>query len=75
MDDGYFTEAELQEVHADFEAAQQRPLEDRLRSAFFKTYKPVLDDGPGVRVFNTMAEYRQWCNEALPDWLGYQSEH
>ena len=67
-----FTEAELKELHADFEAAQRRPLKTRLRSAFIKAYKPVLDEGT-VRTFDTMREYRQWCNEALPDWLGYQS--
>ena len=69
-----FTEAELNELHADFEAAQRRPLRTRLHSAFIKTYKPVLDEGT-VRTFNTMREYRQWCNETLPDWLGYQSTH
>ena len=67
-----FTETELKELHADFEAAQRRPLKTRLRSAFIKTYKPGLDEGT-VRTFNTMREYRQWCNETLPDWLGYQS--
>ncbi len=29
-----FTEAELEELHADFEAAQRRPLKTRLHSAF-----------------------------------------
>ena len=69
-----FTKAELDELHTDFEAAQRRPLKTRLQSAFIKTYKPVLDDGT-VRTFNTMREYRQWCNEMLPNWLGYQSSH
>ena len=69
-----FTEAELKELHADFEAAQQRPLKTRLHSAFIKTYKPVLDERT-TRTFNTMREYRQWCNETLPNWLGYQSTH
>ena len=66
-----FTEAELNELHADFEAAQRRPLRARRDSAFIK---PVLDDGT-VRTFNTMHEYRQWCNEALPKWLGYRSDN
>ena len=69
-----FTDAELDELHADFEAAQRRSLKIRLRSAFIKTYKPVLDERT-VRTFDTMREYRQWCNEMLPDWLGYQSIH
>ena len=64
------TESETKEWHADFEAAQRRPLETRLKYAFIRTCKPVLDDG-GVRVFDTMKEYREWCNEALPEWLGH----
>lgn len=56
----------------EFEAAARRPLAIRLRYAFVHTYKPVLDDAP-YRCFDTMAEYRRWCNENLPDWLGYAS--
>ena len=55
---------------ADFEAAARRPLEQRLRYAFIHTYKPVLDDAR-YRSFETMEEYRRWCEENLPDWLGY----
>lgn len=44
----------------EFEAAARRPLELRMRYAFIHTYKPVLDDAP-YRSFDTMAEYRQWC--------------
>ena len=55
---------------ADFEAAARRPLEARLRYAFIHTYKPVMDDAP-YRSFDTMEEYRRWCEENLPDWLGY----
>jgi hypothetical protein len=54
----------------DFEAASRRPLRQRLRYAFIKTYKPVMDDAPS-RVFDTSAEYRRWCEENLPSWLGY----
>jgi hypothetical protein len=55
---------------AEFEAAARRPLEQRFRYAFIKTYKPVLDDAP-FRAFDTMEQYRQWCDANLPDWLGY----
>jgi hypothetical protein len=55
---------------AEFEAASKRPLEQRLKYAFIKTYKPVLDDA-AYRSFETMADYRRWCEEHLPDWLGY----
>ena len=55
---------------AEFEAARQRPLALRWRYAFIKTYKPVLDDEP-YRSFETMAEYRDWCETNVPSWLGY----
>lgn len=55
---------------AEFEAAARRPLAQRFRYAFIHTYKPVLDDA-AYRSFDTMAEYRRWCEENLPDWLGY----
>jgi len=55
---------------AEFEAAAKRPLEQRMRYAFIKTYKPVLDDAP-FRAFDTTREYRAWCEKNLPSWLGY----
>ena len=55
---------------ADFEAARRRPLALRMRYAFIHTYKPGLDDGT-FRVFDTLAEYRDWCGRNLPSWLGY----
>ena len=55
---------------AEFEAARKRPLSQRFRYAFIKTYKPILDDAP-YRSFDTMQEYREWCEKNLPDWLGY----
>lgn len=54
----------------EFEAAARRPLATRFRYAFIHTYKPVLDDAP-FRAFNTTAEYRRWCEQNLPVWLGY----
>ncbi len=56
----------------EFEAAARRSLETRFRYSFIHTYKPVLDDAP-FRAFDTMADYRRWCEENLPDWLGYGS--
>ncbi|MEX0612079.1 MAG: hypothetical protein WD738_24500 [Pirellulales bacterium] len=58
------------DILAEFEAAARRPLEQRFRYAFIHTYKPVLDDAT-YRSFDTMAEYRRWCEENLPSWLGY----
>ncbi len=54
----------------EFEAAARRPLATRFRYAFIRTYKPVLDDA-SFRAFDTTADYRRWCEEHLPDWLGY----
>lgn len=55
---------------ADFQAAGRRPLALRMRYAFIRTYKPVLDDA-SYRAFDTLAEYRDWCEKNLPAWLGY----
>jgi hypothetical protein len=55
---------------AEFEAAARRPLAQRFRYSFVRTYKPVLDDAR-YRSFESMEEYRRWCEENLPDWLGY----
>ena len=55
---------------AEFDAAARRPLKTCLRYAFIKTYKPVMDDA-GFRAFDSMEDYRRWCEENLPRWLGY----
>jgi len=54
----------------EFEAAARRPLAQRVKYAFIRTYKPVLDDAP-FRAFDTMSDYRKWCETNLPEWLGY----
>ena len=64
------SDSEYDDWIADFEAAARRSLEQRLRYAFVKTYKPVMDDA-SYRSFDTMADYRKWCEEKLPSWLGY----
>ena len=58
------------DVLAEFEAAARRPLPQRWRYAFIKTHKPVLDDAR-FRSFESMEEYRRWCERNLPRWLGY----
>ena len=55
---------------AEFQAAAARPLRERFKYAFIRTHKPVLDDA-SYRAFQTMSDYRQWCEQNLPDWLGY----
>lgn len=58
------------ELLAEFEAAARRSLELQMKYAFIRTYKPVMDDA-SFRAFDTTADYRQWCQENLLDWLGY----
>ena len=60
--------------NAEFEASLKRPLALRWRYSFIKTYKPVLDDAE-YRSFDTMEAYRSWCEENLPEWLGYGRVH
>lgn len=55
---------------AEFEAATRRPLKTRFRYSFIKTYKPVMDDA-SYRAWDTTADYRKWCEDNLPSWLGY----
>jgi hypothetical protein len=54
----------------EFEAAAWRPLRLRMRYAFIKTHRPVMDD-ERLRAFDRRADYPAWCESALPSWLGY----
>ena len=56
----------------EFDAMAKRSLKDRITYGFIYTYKPVLDDEP-YRSFESMQEYRDWCNANLPSWLGFAS--
>jgi hypothetical protein len=67
---GVENELIIDEWRREFEAAARRPLRTRWRYALIRTYKPVLDDAP-FRAFDTLAEYRQWCEQHVPAWLGY----
>jgi hypothetical protein len=50
----------------------RRPFKDRLRAVWPRQRKriPVLDD-VSYRSFDTMEEYRTWCEANLPAYLGY----
>ena len=61
---------ERDETWREFEAMSKRPLSLRIKYGFVRTYKPVLDDAP-YRSFETMEQYRQWCETNLPKWLGF----
>jgi hypothetical protein len=67
------SEPRNEEWIAEFEAAARRPLRQRMKYAFIRTYKPVLDDAP-FRAFDKMEQYREWCERNLPAWLGYGRE-
>lgn len=61
----------LEEFREQCRRQLQRNLEDRIKYGFCLVYKPVLDDAP-YRTFESMAEYRAWCDENLPYYLGYR---
>ena len=48
-----------------------RPLKLRIKYGFNRVYKPVLDDAPWCS-FDSMVEYREWCENNLPEYLGFQ---
>jgi len=55
---------------AEFKAASRRSLAQRWKYAFIRTHKPVMDDAR-FRAFDTMDDYRRWCEANLPRFLGY----
>ncbi|MHB8637104.1 MAG: hypothetical protein ACYC96_11605 [Fimbriimonadaceae bacterium] len=61
--------SERDQLWRELEAMAKRPLSLRVRRDFIRTYKPVLDDEP-YRSFDSIAEYREWCEANVPSWLG-----
>jgi len=45
-------------------------VDGRIRFGFTYEYKPIFDDAEW-RSFDSMEEYRRWCEANLPSWLGY----
>lgn len=64
------SEDELDDFREQCRRNLARPLEQRVRYGFCYVYKPVLDDC-AWRSFASTAEYRAWCREHLPVYLGY----
>ena len=65
-------EAQAQEeFRAQCRRQMKRPLALRIKYGFYRGHKPVVDDAPW-RSFDSMAEYRAWCEAHLPDYLGYK---
>jgi hypothetical protein len=61
----------MEEFREQCRRQMERPLHDRMKYSFYWTYKPVLDDAMW-RSFNSTAEYREWCERNLPEYLGYK---
>jgi hypothetical protein len=60
----------LEDFRLQCERNLARSVEARMRYGFCYVYKPVLDDADW-RSFASTAEYRQWCQDHLPVYLGY----
>jgi len=74
MNDSPIIDSEEAETKAFLEQCRRqmaRSLEARMKYGFCRVTRPVLDE-PGVRVFASTAEYRQWCCPHLPAYLGFQ---
>lgn len=63
-------EADDEAFRAQCRRQMARPLAARMKYGFNRVHRPVLDT-PGVRVFDTMKDYRDWCVANLPAYLGY----
>jgi len=61
---------ELDDFRSQCERNLARSVDERMRYGFCYVYKPVLDDAPW-RSFASTAEYRQWCHDHLPVYLGF----
>lgn len=64
-------EAEAQAFREQCRRQMARPLEARMKFGWCRVYRPILDV-PGVRVFSSTREYREWCSANLPAYLGFQ---
>ncbi len=60
----------LEDFRRQCERNLQRSVQERMRYGFCYVYKPVLDDARW-RSFDSTAEYRKWCQDHLPKYLGY----
>ena len=48
----------------------RRDTESRLNGGLVYVHKPVLDDAER-RVFDSTSDYRKWCHQNAPKYLGY----
>ena len=68
---GRLTEEKEDELN--FRDGLSRSVKERIELGFVPIRLPVIEDKP-YRVFDSMEEYRNWCNKTLPEWLGYHSD-
>jgi hypothetical protein len=61
---------DLHDFREQCERSLRRTVAERMRYGFNYVYKPVLDDAEW-RSFDSMEDYRLWCRENLPEYLGY----
>lgn len=61
---------EEEHLMLDFRDGLSRTVEERIALGLVSVRIPVIDDMP-YRVFETMEEYREWTEKALPKYLGY----
>ena len=47
-----------------------RPVDGRIRYGFFRNPNPVRDANKN-RAFESMSEYRKYCEESYPAYFGY----
>lgn len=62
--------SEEKHLELDFLDGLLRSIEERIELGLVPIKLPVIDDLP-YRIFDTMEEYRQWLNDALPKYLGF----
>jgi hypothetical protein len=60
----------LEDFKSQCERNLARSVAERMRYGFCYVYKPVLDDADW-RAFASTEEYRRWCQDNLPTYLGY----
>ena len=61
---------EEEHLRLDFLDGMSRTVEDRVNLGLVLLNIPVINDRP-YRIFDTMEEYRNWLERAVPGYLGY----
>jgi hypothetical protein len=62
--------AELEDFRQQCRRQLARPVSARIRFGFFRNANPVRDSNAN-RSFDTMEEYRRFCEQHYPPYFGY----